>query len=160
MKISDQLKLVRDALAAWSRTCGATVAIASDPFHLVALLRENPKAPRAAVLFMGESKRGEHEEAGMVDRTFWVVVSRGQGLRLEPGAGLVDGASGGQPLFDLVEQVRDVIRSLSFHPETTEVTPNNLSIDAFNTEGYLMDAYKLEFSIGVQLPVPTIETNE
>ena len=152
MKISEQLKAVRDALADWAREHGGQVFVAADPYHLVTLLRETPKAIRCVVMFHGETKRGDYEERGAVDRTFWVVCTRGQGLKLEPGASLVDGVAGGLPLFDLVEEARQIIRGIQFSADTTEVTPNYLGVEPFSTEGYLVDAYRLEFSIGTQLP--------
>lgn len=154
MKIKDQLTQIRDTLDGWARGHGGRVFIASDPYHLVTLLRENPKAMRCGLMFHGESKRGDYEERGAVDRTFWVVCTRGQGLKLEPGASLVEGSAGGVPLFDLVEEARQIIRGIQFDPGTTETTPNYLGTEPFNTEGYLVDAYRIEFSIGVQLPAP------
>jgi len=152
MTIVAQLKQVRDAFAAWAQGNSGVVAIAADPYQLVVLLRTASKAMSAVVMFHGETKRGEYEERGAVDRTFWVVITRGQGLKLEPGANLIAGVADGKPLFDLVEEARETIRHLSFDDATTEVTPNVTEISPFNTEGFLMDAYKIVFSIGVQLP--------
>jgi len=80
-------------------------------------------------------------------------------LKLEPGANLVTGASGGKALFDIIEAIREAVRGISFDDATTEVTPNFTGIELFNTEGYLMDAYRLTFDIGVQLPA-IVETEE
>lgn len=154
MNISAQMILIRDTLAETLRPDSATVFIAGDPYQLVTLLRETTKGVRVGVLFSSEDKRGDYEERGAVDREFWVVASRGQGLKLEPGASLVEGQGGGRPLFDVMEDIRQAIRGLSFDAETTEVTPDFRGIKTFNTEGYLVDAYQITFTIGVQLPAP------
>lgn len=154
MTISDQLKQTRDAMAKWAQQNSGKVNVASDPYHLAYLIVQSPGAMRVCVMFHSETKRGEHEEAGLVDRTFWVVISRGQGMKVEPGASLVDGVGGGRGLFDLVEEARQVIRGIQFREETTEVTPNYLGCEPFSIEGWLTDAYRLEFSIGVQLEAP------
>jgi hypothetical protein len=103
-------------------------------------------------MFQGEQKRGEHEEAGVVDRTFWVVISRGRGMKVDPGMSLVEDVAGGPPMFELVEAAREVLRGLTFDSETTEESIDYKSCEPFVIDGFLQDAYKLEFSIGCQLP--------
>lgn len=162
MTIAAQLLAVRAALTAWARSLGGTVEIAGDPFHLLGLLQNKPGGLRVAILFQGETKRGEYEEAGLVDRNFSLVLSRGRGLAIEPADSLVATTpnAGGTPLFDLVEQARDLIRGLQFENTlviplaslTTEVTPNYLGSETFAVEGRPIDAYQLNFQIGTQLP--------
>ena len=165
MTIKEQLLIVRDRFAPWARANGAKVEVASDPYHIVYLLVQAPGAMRACVMFHSDAKRGEYEESGMVDRTFWVVVSRGKGMKIDPGASLTEGVSGGgKAMFDLVEEARELIRGISFEgetdfPRTTEVTPNFKGAEPFAIEGYLTDSYRLEFSIGVQLPAVDVTAN-
>lgn len=165
MTIKEQLLIVRDRFAAWAQGNSGTVAVASDPYHIVFLLTESPGAMKACVMFHSELKRGEYEESGMVDRTFWVVISRGKGMKIEPGASLTQGVSGSaKAMFDLVEEGRELIRAISFEgptdlPLTTEVTPNYKGAEPFVMEGYLTDAYRLEFSIGCQLPAVDEQAN-
>lgn len=156
MTIAAQLLQVAAALDAWARALekGGYSEVASDPFHLLGLLSLKPGNVRATVLFTTETKRGEHEEASMVDRSFAVIISRGRGMTLEPSASLVKGNAGGQPLFGLVESARDVVRGLSFASETTEVTPNYTGTEIFAVDGKAIDAYQLNFQIGTILPVP------
>lgn len=159
MTIAEQLNQVADALKTWAAAQGGTAEVAADPFHLLAMLQHKPGSVRAVVLFGGEQKRGEFEETGAVDRGFSVILSRGRGFTAEPSASLVKGAAGGRPLFDLVEEARQQIRGLSFAEETTEVTPNYLGCELFpSAEGKAVDAYQLNFQIGVQLPAATPES--
>lgn len=145
------------ALDAWAKATekGGYAEVASDPFHLLGLLSLRPGNVRATVLFTAENKRGELEETSMVDRGFAVIISRGRGLTLEPSASLVKGNAGGEPLFDLAESARDVVRGLSFEGDTTEVTPNYTGTEIFAVDGKAIDAYQLNFQIGTLLPVPS-----
>lgn len=154
MTISAQLKQVAAALQTWAVQKGGSAEIAGDPFHLLSLLQHKPGSVRAAVLFAAETKRGEFEEASMVDRGFTVVISRGRGLAAVPTDSLVKGQGDGQPLFDLVEEARQIIRGLSFSADTTEVTPNYTGCEPFAVDGKAIDAYQLSFQIGTQLPEP------
>lgn len=152
MRISAQLNQVATTLDVWCRTKGGVAVVASDPFEMLGMLQNKPGGLRAVVMFTGENKRGEYEEAGFVDRNFAIVVSRGRALTLEPGASLTVGSANGDPLFDLAESARDVIRGLSFDAETTEVTPNYTGTEALAVDGKRLDAYQLNFQIGTQLP--------
>src|SRR6516162_4369521 len=120
MTIAAQLKQIRDTFDAWARGNSGTVAVASDPYHIAYLLVTGPGATKCAIMCHGEHKRGEYEESGMVDRVFWVVISRGKGMKVEPGASLTEGVAGGKPIFDLLEEAREIIRALSFDAATTE----------------------------------------
>lgn len=162
MTIATQLKIIRDALDKWARTRKGHAHIAGDPYDMFSMLRMTPGGIRVVVMFHSELKRGEYEESGFVDRTFWVGLSRGRGMKLTPGQDMVEQSAGGPPLFDLIEEARQAIRNISFESTldigalraTTEDYPNYKGTNPFQMEGYLMDAYNLEFSIGVQLPAP------
>lgn len=157
MTIAQQLNAVKEALKPFAEDKGLGLDIAGDPFEALLRLKSKPGAGALVIFSQGEVKRGEYEETGAVDRNFAVIVSRGQALTIEPGASLVKGAAGGEPLFDLIEQARDVVRAIQFEdpsaPDpTTEVTPNYLGFEPYSVEGRLMDAYQLNFQIGSQLP--------
>jgi hypothetical protein len=153
--IKDQLLAIQTALTRWTGDNKGKLFIASDPYHIVFLLLQAPGAMRVCILFHAEMKRGEHEESGMVDRTYWVVISRGQGMKLAPGASLTEGVSGGtKAMFDLCDEGREIIRGIEFD-SSTEVSPNWKGMEPFPIPGYLTDAYRLEFSIGCQLDAAT-----
>lgn len=141
------------ALKSWADTHGGKVHIAGDPLHLFALLGDKPGGVRVAVLVRDGLKRGEYEEAGHEDVTYLVVLSRGKGFTMERGDNLVRGSGGGAPLYDLVEEARDVVRGINLDPETTEATFDFKRFGPYqNPFEILADAYELEFSIGRQLP--------
>lgn len=158
MTIAAQLNDIAEPLTWWARPLGASVAVASDPVHLFNLLAEKPGTARVAVMFEREEKRGEIEEASMVDRYFSVVVSRGRGFT-QPGVNLTAGRAGEAPLYSQVEAVRQVLRAVQFEADTTEVTLDYRSCRPFPVPPeYLVDAYQIELSIGTVLPEPALPT--
>jgi len=154
MRIRDQLNQLQETLHPYARMESAGAAeVATDPVHLFALLGEKPGGLRIGILFSTEDKRGDYEEAGFVERRYLIVISRAKGFTLVPADSLVKGAAGARPMFDLVEEVRDLVRAISFSADTTEVTPNYLGAKPYVTpNGVLTDAMQLEISIGTQLP--------
>jgi hypothetical protein len=154
MTIADQCKAVRDVFKDWSQANAGQVEIAKDIVHVFGMLTQKPGTARAVVVFRDEVKRGVFEETGMVDRKFWVVVSQGRSLKLQPADQMVEGSAGGKALYDLTEDARDVVRGISFEADTTEVTPDFKGIYAFEADGWLIAANYIEFTIGTILPGP------
>jgi len=154
MTISEQLIKLRDALADWARENSGSVVVASDPVHLWNLLSTKPGAPRGILLFDSEEKRGDIEEAGRVDRKFLLVISRGRGFTADRADALTKGSAGGKPLFDLVEEAREIVRSIEVESpeEIDEVVTNHLRTARFDSGDLIVDAYQIEFSLATQLP--------
>jgi hypothetical protein len=152
MKISDQLKLIQSSLVDWQRANKASIEIARDIVHVFGLLTTSPGACRVAIVFREEVKRGEYEETGMVDRKYWLVISQGRSLKLNPADQLTEGHAGGKPLYDLGEELREELRAFEFDQDTTEVTPDYKGTYPFEADGWLIAANYLEFTIGTQLP--------
>lgn len=152
MRIADILKSVRAALQTWADQYKGGAEIARDPVHAFSILQQKPGGVRAVILFQSEDKRGDYEEAGLCDETFFVVLTSGKSLQLNPGDDLVDGAAGGPAMYNLIEDARDIVRGLSLDDDT-EVTPNYKGCRPYVLPGNILtDAYQLEFSIGNQLP--------
>ncbi len=160
MTISEQLTFIAAQLQPWAAEVKGRVEIAADAVHLLGILATTPGAPRVVVLFDGEEKRGEYEELGRIDRKFIVVVSRGRGFKLDPGAQLTEGQAGGKALYDLFEEARELVRDMVFDRTTTEGIPNYTGGSRFAMEENAVDAYQINFSIGVQLPLHHQEENE
>ena len=152
MSITDQLTQLRDALQAWAAKNKGAAEVASDPAHLFALLAQKPAGIRVALLFTGETAR-EPQEGGFVDRTFLIVLTQGRGFQLPEQA--LTTTAGRRPMFEFVEEARQLLRGVQFESETTEVTPDFRSIGLFTLpDGTPVDAYQIEIAIGVQLPAP------
>lgn len=154
MTIVEQSKILESALAAWAEGNSGHASVASDVVHLVELLRMRPGAPKLAILFAEETPR-EPEELGRVDRVFRVVAARGRGFRLDTGESLTDGAGGGKPMFDIMEEAREIVRGLVIRDdvlEEEEWSPVYKGCRAFEVQGIVMDAYEMTFGLAAQLP--------
>jgi len=154
MTTKDFILRIRDDLRSWASAQGGTVEIAGDAVDVFGMLQTKPGGLRAVVWIAREAKRGEFEEAGLVDRTVHVFVSRGRGFALQPSDTLIRPTGGAaKPLYDLVEEVRDVVRGIDMNTETTEVTLDYRGFRPFEMPtDRPVDAYQLEFMCGVQLP--------
>jgi hypothetical protein len=164
MKISDQTKYIRDSIEPWARTNGGTGEVARGIIHFFGILSTKQGSFRFAVKFKGEDKRGDYEEAGMFDRKFWIAFSYGESMQIEKGKALVGGQAGGRPLFDMVEELRQIIRGLQFDAERTEVTPNYLGchelVEVSPDNIGLIDGFYLEFTIGCIAEAPNLDQQE
>ena len=153
MTIADQMNLITKGLADWAKTNGGSVKIANDIPHLFTIRGANPGAPRAAVLFAGETPRNaELDLLGRVDRKFYVAVSRGRGFKLNQGESLTEGVAGGKPMFVLVEEAREVLRSLRLSDLDDEPEPYYRGIDLLTFEGVTTDCLRIEIQIAAQIP--------
>lgn len=157
MTISEQLEQIRDSLTDWSADVKGRVEIAADAIHLLGLLAVSPGAPRVVVMFDSETKFGSNEELGKVERKFMVVVSRGRGFTLNPADSVTVGSAGGRPLYQLVEECREVLRAIVFDRETTNGMPDYLGTTRFSLEESALDAYQINLAILTQLPVHPAE---
>ena len=152
MKIHALLNQVAAALDTWAVSRGGRAFIAGDPLSVFNHLGDKPGGVRVGVLFAGDVKRGELEEAGVMDRSFLIVISRGKGFTINAADSLTKGAGGGLPLFQLVEEARDVVRAIAFPEGTTEGTADFKGSQAYQfASDALVDAYQLEFSLACQM---------
>ena len=159
MKNSEILIQITDALDDWASDYGGSAEFAGDAGHLFAILSAKPGGVRAAVWMRSEKKRGEYEETGIVDRTIHVIISRARGFRIEKSETHILTTPSGPPLIDLVEEARDLLRGLDFELDETEWTLDYKGFEpfTFRPDDKPLDAYDLEFSLGCQLPVPSIQ---
>lgn len=160
MTIGEQLQFIAGGLQPWAQEIKASVAIVESVAHLVSQLVQAPGSPRILIMVDAEEKRGEYEELGRVDRRFLVVVSRGVSMRIEDGRSILEGAAGGRPFYDLLEECREVIRGLRFDHESTERIPNYVGMSRVQVDGFITDARQLAFTIGTQLPLHTEEEED
>ncbi len=154
MKLVDQVQAIVEALRPWAESLRGTVSIAADPEHALELIRSTAPGSLHVVVWPERAeKRGEYEEASYEDRHIAVTVCQGRGLSVDRGQVYSGRERGQRPLWDLVEEVRDVLRSVSLDAETTEVTldyqgwePLELAPDE------IAAAYRIRVSIGTALP--------
>jgi hypothetical protein len=154
MTIAEQIKKMLLALAAWQKGNGGSVKVANDEPHLFQLLGVNPGAPRGAILFDDELPRDEKDDdwSGRVDRKFIIAISRGRGFKLDQGKSLTEGVAGGDPMFVLVEEAREILRALRFDDVTGEPLPRYHGTRRLQFQGVTNDAYAITISIAAQIP--------
>jgi hypothetical protein len=152
MTIKEQVQVIYDALAAWHQVNGGAVKVANDESHLFTILGDAPGAPRTAILFDEETPRAEesNDYSGRVDRKIIIAVSRGRGFNLNQGDSLMKGADGGKPMFELVEELREVLRALRFGDY--EPIPRYLGSARLQFQGVTTDAYKITIGPAAQIP--------
>jgi hypothetical protein len=156
MTIAAQLAKLLDALGPWAASKAGRAVVIGDTQNFITWLRG--RSLNVGILFSGEDKRGELEEAGVYDRKFTIIITRSEGLVYAPGDALVGTTGAGEALFNLVEQARDIVRDLQFTAATTEVRMNyegsrlyllKLAHQAGEAQ-IVYDAYEMTFMLGTQ----------
>lgn len=157
MTIAQQLTKILDALSPWAADKRGRAVIIGDTQNFIQWLRG--ATLNVGILFAGEDKRGDWEEAAVYDRKFLVIITRSEGLVYAPGDALIATTGSGEALFNLVEQARDVCRSIQFTQGTTEVRLNYEGsrlyllklAHAAGEPQIVYDAYELDFRLGSEL---------
>jgi len=151
--ITAQLQTLRDKVAPWAKARKGAVEIGARVSELYALFAVGaPDGLAIRILFDGEVAR-DPQAGGFVDRQFLVVMKIPKGL-IAPGDDTRNTAGHSAP-YDLLEELRDLLRDVDFDGDTTEGTPDFVSSGIFQTpEAGAVDAYQLTIKIGVQLPAP------
>lgn len=157
-KISDQLNFIKSSLGDWAEDQQGIAVIASDVDKMWETAYETATVPRCIICCGGEDIRGDFKVAAAtsrVDRHFIVLVSRGSGFTADRGKTISENVGNIRPFTDLLEEARDVIRSLQFDPsvaETMDTEPVDYKgMKPVTIDGYPIHAYTIEFSIGTQL---------
>ena len=157
-KIREQAEGIRQELD--GKIDGAKAYIASDFVHAWEILLNKPGTCKIAILFEDEKARVNFaggDITGRVNRYFDIMISRGRGLKDIRSGNLTEGAGGGRPLFDLAEEMRDILRLMRFNPVTDE-PPDYVGMGRWGKdEGFNIDAFKCSIWIGTQLSLPVYE---
>jgi hypothetical protein len=156
-KISDQANQILSVLTRWGTTYLATVSIVSNLRDLWEQASLNTQKPRVLICFVGSEPRGGFREANYQnreDRSWMVAVTRGRGFFAERGDSLA-GSSQGQtseiPFYDIVEEVRDQIRSiLSISEERPTVDYRGMK--PMQLGGLVVDGISIHFSTANDIP--------
>ncbi len=157
--IKNKVSALRDYLD--SKVDSAPTFIASDKIHAWEILKNRPGTCKIAVGFEGEKARVNFpggDITGRVNQTLYAIISRGRGLQQVRSDNLIYGSGGGLPLFDLAEQMRDLMRVIRFDPTTDEQT-DYVSLEEWNEVSFNIDAFICRIWIGTQLALPTPSNN-
>jgi hypothetical protein len=150
MTIAEQLKAIAAVLRPWAERNRSSVTILSDQVHLLELLRLKPGAVLIGLLFESETVRGEWDNLGRVDRAYKVIVTRGRGLKLDSGESLVGTSSEDRPVFELVEEARELVRTAEIGE--VEGRPEYRGIGQYELQGAIFDGWEVRFVIGTAIP--------
>lgn len=156
MEIADQLKVLLQVLSPWAVQNGGQAFVCSDPSILWDMAFASSNQLRVLIAYMGEENRAEFPTGAIlrrVDRQFTVLITRGRGFSYPRGNTLTDTVGNAIPMFQLVEEGRDLIRSIL---NLSEERPLDFKAVRPHQMGELiMDAYSIEFSAAVDLPLIT-----
>lgn len=139
------------------RVDSAPAFVASDKIHAWEILKNRPGTCKIAVGFEGSKARVNFpggDITGRENQTYYAIISRGRGLNQVRSDNLIYGSGGGLPLFDLAEQMRDMLRGIRFDPNTDEVT-DYVGIEEWNEVSFDIDAFICRIWVGTQMPMPS-----
>jgi hypothetical protein len=151
--INQQAQLVRNAVAGFAQDNNGTAEVASDLAHLWKMAYIASDKLRILIAFTGENARGPFSLAAAtfrVDRQFTVLVTRGRGFSANRAESLTDTVQNAPPLYDLVDTVRNIIRTIT--NASVELPVDFKAIRTLQIERVISDAYMIEFSLAADLP--------
>lgn len=141
---------------------GSKCFIASDKVHAWEILKNLPGTSKIAVGFESEKARVNFaggDITGRVNQYLYATISRGRGLAQTRSDNLIYGTGGGRPLFELAEEMRDVLRVMRFNPANDEV-PDYVGMDTWNVEFWGIDALEVKIWVGTQLGLVSSTSEE
>ena len=160
--ISQEARLIESELDAFAQQYGGVATVVSNLRDLWNQASINSQSPRILIVYNGETARGTFSQIApwhRVDRFWQVAVTKGRGYYSNRGAGLLDSAVTEMPLFDVVENVRDIIRFMSNISEETPMVDFR-SIKPMQLGTMILDGYLIEFSTANDIPSNLTTTTE
>ena len=151
--IKDLFEIVFTPLKAWAESQQAKAVIASDEQQAWAYCFASEVVPKFIIVWTGEEMYGEDSVSAinrMANNNFDIIVTRNRGLQVDRAQTLVWNASV-TPLFEIVQQVRDLIRCIQ-DTALPEWPINYKGTEQFNIPGFIMDCYRIRFQILNFLP--------
>ncbi len=151
--ISQQAKNLQAVLGDWASQHGGAAEVASDLKNFWVQSGTNNDQPRILIVYTGETARGSFEKRSAldrVDRTWNVGVFRGRGFSAQRGDSLTKNVVNAIPFYDVVEQIRDMLRSILNISE--EFPVEFLNIKPLSQGTQIVDAYVIEFVTANDIP--------
>jgi hypothetical protein len=164
LSIIEQAKVIKEALDLWAPQDAGKCIIASNIYDMWAMASNNAQGARAILAYHGETIRGDFPVAAFlsrIDRQWQLAILRPQGPAPERGSQLTDPLGNNRPFYTLVEEARDIIRSLVFDANFCERQVDYHGIKSMQmVNGQVLDGYIIEFSIGTQLQMVSAVPNQ
>lgn len=152
--ISQEANLIQAALQDWVGQWGGTAVIASNLRDLWSQSSINSQHPRILICYNGEVARGSFEQMSRfhrVDRSWLVAVTKGRGFFAQRGDSLSNAEVTEMPLYDVVENVRDLVRFMDNISEETP-HPDFRSIKPMQMGNMVVDGYTIEITTANDIP--------
>jgi hypothetical protein len=152
--ISDEATLIQTELQSWVASYGGTAEVVSNLRDMWNQASISSDTPRVLICYMGEVSRGSFSQISVwhrVDRSWTIAVTKGRGYYLNRGEGLFDPSSTETPLYDIIETVRDIVRSMTNISEETP-SPDYRSIKPMQLGNLVVDGYTIEITTANDIP--------
>ena len=153
-QIADLLNIFIAPLQQYAEDGGHKAFIASDLQHAWNYCFQNENTAKIILMYAGERMRGDPVTNSIyrhVDMDFTMLVSRNRPLSVDRALTLYQDAGNSVKLFQIVEDVRDIIRYTNGIAEIVEWPIAYKGAAQWELPGVIMDAYKIDFSCAVIL---------
>ncbi len=154
MDILEQAEAVKEALMPVAAAEGGKAFVASDLLHLWSIAYQNTQGLRVIICFNGLDMRGGDTYGAILGRAdvHWLVgICRGRGFNAERDQSQLGTSVNAKPFYQLIAEVRDVIRALIGASVEAPVDFRRIRPMPMN-EGSLVDGYLIEFDLVCDLP--------
>lgn len=155
MTIAEILQAAAEPLKAWTSQQKGRVEIAGDLgglFRGVYQLSLKPGGVHVFLVALSETNRSGHPEYARTDMQIAAVISRGQTFSFAKADSLTVGAAGGRPLYDLAEEMREVIRGIRLAEPADEPMFLYTGFNTFDPGEVILDAFQYNFTVARDLP--------
>jgi hypothetical protein len=157
MTIEETMKLLLGPLKFYASRVKGIADIVSDELHLWYYCYNSEDVPKLLLIYNGDKIRGDFKVAAlnsMSDFDFDLVVSRNRGLQVDRAQSLAFNAGNAKPLFQIVEEARNLIRCINTPVGTglVEWPIDYRGTDKWQMPGWIMDGYRVHFSVPNFLP--------
>lgn len=152
--ISQTAQLIHAAVDEFAQTYGGKADIVSNLKELWNQASINSQSPRILIVYNGETSRGSFSQIApwhRVDRSWLIAVTKGRGWYANRGDSLYNAEVQEMPLYDVVENVRDVVRFLQTISEETPM-PDYRSTKPMQMGTMVIDGYLIEITTANDIP--------
>jgi hypothetical protein len=151
--ISEQARQIAAVLEPYATASGGFAGVVSNLQMLWAQASMDSEKPRLLICYNGENSRGDFSVANRlhrVDRQWVVAVTRGRGWRSNRGASLYQTTGNADPFYDVVEEVRELLREMLGISEEFPIDFKRIS--PMSSGNKALDSYAIEFSTANDIP--------
>jgi len=153
ISISQQAQNIVDVLRPYAETSGGVAEVVSNLRELWAQAAMSSDRARILVCYNGEQSRGDFSVANVnhrVDRQWIVAVTRGRGWNSKRGDSLYKTVGSTDPFYDVVEEVRELLRTITNISEEFPIDYKRIS--PMTSGNKALDSYGIEFSCASDIP--------